>query len=567
MVIKMKRYKRSSMKHILAAALFCMTLGMGMVCHADEKGTVIVPSAKIRASADTSSEQIGSASEGKTVDIIGQTTGSDGSIWYQVYVDADTKGFIKGDLIRMEGGTDSAANTTTPSAPQDLPETVVTQVEARKAAVKPDKATVRKGAGTSYAKVGTANRGTVVTVIGEATASDGAKWYQISIMHQNTENIGFIRADLVTFDDIPEDVATSQIVGSGNEGGDNPEEQPPETEPQPEPEPEPDPEPQPTPAAQSVTLMDGGELSYVMPGFVAIDMKLNEEKFGAYQNGAFYIIYGRDQAGEEGWFLFDSERQLYQRYAYEVEGVSAGGSALSGGLLPMIALVIVIVILLAIIGLMFLKLREYREDYGDYEDDEEDYSEDDDIEDLEEEEDYYGEEQPARRQRPQRIQRLPEQEQQPVRRPQPPQGNGQQAARRPQQPQSNGQQAARRPQPQPSNGQQQAARRPQQPQQNNGQQQAVRRPQPPQQNNGQPQAAHRPQPQQGNGQQQAARRPQPQQNNGQQAVRRPQPQAGGQAPRQNNRPPQGGQQRPAQQGAKARPILDSEKEDMEFIDI
>ena len=95
----MKRYKRSSMKHTLAALVFCLTLGMGILCHAEEKGTVTVPSAKIRASADTTSEQLGSVELGGTVDIISETVGSDGNVWYQVYVDANTKGYIRGDLV------------------------------------------------------------------------------------------------------------------------------------------------------------------------------------------------------------------------------------------------------------------------------------------------------------------------------------------------------------------------------------------------------------------------------------------------------------------------------------
>ncbi|MCM1182708.1 MAG: SH3 domain-containing protein [Roseburia sp.] len=578
----MKKYKRSSMKHTLAAVLFCLILSMGLVCHADEKGTVTVASAKIRASADPASEQLGSVALGGTVDIISETVGSDGNVWYQVYVDANTKGYIRGDLVEKSGvDSNAGTTTTTTTTTQQLPETVVTPTEARKAAVKSDAVSVRKGAGTSYAKVGTANRGTVVTVTGEATAADGAKWYQVSIMHQNAENIGFIRADLITFDEIPPDVATSNIVGENEGSGEAPEEQPQESEPQPEEQPQPEETSQPetSDGAQAFTPMDGGSLSYVMPGFVEASMSPyegSEEKYEAYINGTFIIMYGRMQSGEEGWFLYDQEQNVYQRYVYTAENTSTAGSALSGSLLPMIALVIIIVILLAIIGLLFLKLREYRDDYG-YDEDEDDYSEEDDIEDLEEEDDY-GDERPARP---------------PVRRPQQPNGQGAGGARpaqRPQgqpqrpQPQSNGQRAGGAVR-QPQGGQpaQRPQGQPQRPQlQSNGQRAggAVRQPQggqPAQRSQGQPQGQpQRPnnRPQQGEapvGRRPASANGQASQQSRSQRPQRPegQPQRPeGQQPRPDNRPQQGN--RPAQaqqQGAKARPILESEKEDMEFIDI
>ena len=94
---------RGSVKHIFAALLFCLVLGMTMVCLADEKGTVKVESAKIRETADTTSKQLGSVAKGGTVDIIGETTGTDGKKWYQVYVDANTKGYIRADLIDRSG--------------------------------------------------------------------------------------------------------------------------------------------------------------------------------------------------------------------------------------------------------------------------------------------------------------------------------------------------------------------------------------------------------------------------------------------------------------------------------
>ena len=86
----------------MAAMMFCLVLSIGTVCYADEvAATVTVASAKIRASADPSRPQQGSAKQGGTVSIIGQTTGTDGKTWYQVFVDANTKGFIRADLVNV----------------------------------------------------------------------------------------------------------------------------------------------------------------------------------------------------------------------------------------------------------------------------------------------------------------------------------------------------------------------------------------------------------------------------------------------------------------------------------
>ena len=67
-----KVLKRGKVKQTLAAMVFCMALGAGTVCSADE-GKVTVESAKIRAAADASSEQVGSVKQGGTVDIIQQS--------------------------------------------------------------------------------------------------------------------------------------------------------------------------------------------------------------------------------------------------------------------------------------------------------------------------------------------------------------------------------------------------------------------------------------------------------------------------------------------------------------
>ena len=456
----MKMEKRSNLRHILAAILFCLVLSISIDCYAEGKGTVLFDS-KIRQSPGTDSEPVGSAKKGKSVDIVSQTTGADGKIWYEVYVEADKKGYIRSDLVKVTEGNISTSNAGTSSTTTDNNATAPS-TSGNKCKVTTATARIRKSASTSDDSVGTVNKGAVLNVTGETTGADGKVWYQI----ENNGVTGYIRSDLVSFDNVGGDPAVSQISGEGNgetqvpEGeGDQPtEEQPEDVQPPEEEQPE-----QPVQTAIPVPIPTE-EKPYVMPGFKL--KQWNDREGSYYQDGNFYIYYGQETTGEQGWYLVDIEKQNYIRYAYTVEGVSAPSLILQ--YLPVIALAIVIVILIAIIGLMFLKLREYGSGYSG--DDDEEESEDDDIEDLENMEDDLEEKQPRRpvsrpaspydgrggqpmrRSQPQGG--MPQGEQPPVRRPQPPGGMPQGA---------NGQ-PVRRPQPQggmPQGANGQPVRRPQ----------------------------------------------------------------------------------------------------------
>ena len=534
--------------HALAVMLFCMVLSIGTVVFADEvPATVIVAGAKIRATADTSSEALAGVKSGDTLSICGQTTGADGNIWYQVYVNADTKGFIRSDLVQKnsDGSISTVPNenankstttsSTTTTTTVDTSETQVTAVEQKTGTVVTSNVRIRKGASTQHDVVATANKGMVLTVTGEAAGADGKKWYQVSFSYNNKEITGFIRADLVTFDSVSPDTAVSEITGTEEV----PEETTTEavTEEAAEPVTEEQQQEQETKDENAnMILMNVEEEVYVLPEFTEIILKWQDQDIKAFKNGQFYLFYAQKQNGETGWFMYDSENGVYQRYVYDTaDATIPKESGFSGSPFLLIILVIVIVILIAVIGLMFLKLREYTSDYYDdeYDDDEENESE----EDEEEEENYEDEEEELEEEEPiQQPVRRPERPQQPRRQPQ--QGNGQQPVRR-QPRQGNGQQPRR--QPQQESGEQPVRR---QPQQGNGQQPRRQ----PQQENGQ---SVRRQPQQGNGQPQRRQPGEPQ-------PKRP--------TQQQNRPNKGNQNQQLQNGRRAKNFLDDD-DDMEFIDI
>ena len=49
-------------------------------------------------------------------------------------------------------------------------------------------------------------------------------------------------------------------------------------------------------------------------GFELITLSADGQGYNAYKNGAFLIFYGQKANGEQGWYLFDSENHIYQRY-------------------------------------------------------------------------------------------------------------------------------------------------------------------------------------------------------------------------------------------------------------
>ena len=426
---------KAVIKRALATSLFCLVLSVGMITMADEKGKVLVDSAKIRATADTSSEQLGSVAKGGTVDIISEVTGSDGKVWYQVYVDANTKGYIRADLVEKAGGSSATTTTDTSSSTTSEPAaTTATPVEAKKASVVSNNVRIRKGASTAHGVVATANRGMVVTVNGEATGADGKKWYQVSFVYNSKEITGFIRFDLVTFDELPADTAVTEITGTESETPTEVVTEPvAETQPQEE---QPQPEQNTTNNNQNMTLMNVEETPYVLPGFIAVKLNWNEQQIDAYKNGNFYLFYAQMQIGEEGWYLFDSEKGIYQRYVYTTADAEIPkNDGMSGSPAMIIIFVVVIIVLLVIIAMMFLKLREFSAEY-DYDDEGDDSDEDiEELEELanalEEQEEYVA---PNNRQRRNSYQSNHDRtvnNQQPQRRPQ--QDMGGQPQRRPQQ--------------------------------------------------------------------------------------------------------------------------------------
>ncbi|MFI3212027.1 MAG: SH3 domain-containing protein [Eubacteriales bacterium] len=185
--------------------------------YAQGVGTITASSAKIRASADTSSEVIASVEEDDVLDVTAVTTADDGYTWYKV-LDGTNEGYIRADLISVEGTVSEETTSTTTDTSTDTTESTTTTVETvtvttsevASAKVGSASVNVRSSASTSASIQGSAAADTVVTVTGEATGSDGKTWYQVSFVSDGSTINGFIRSDLVEVVDMVSDVVVEE---------------------------------------------------------------------------------------------------------------------------------------------------------------------------------------------------------------------------------------------------------------------------------------------------------------------------------------------------------------------
>lgn len=204
---------------VLVAAALLLLWGDPFVSRAEPKGVVIPNSVNIRKTPEQGSEVIGSSTAGKEIDIRGQVE-SGGITWYQVYIDANTLGYVRADMIEKKGDetiptvTVSAGNDTQQPADEtgegtgeSSSQTSVSEggakVEAQEAmdsqyATTNVQAKVRPDPSTSNPHVDSLTPGTQVVVSGKSVGSDSKTWYYVSFTGSNgSERTGYIRSDLL----------------------------------------------------------------------------------------------------------------------------------------------------------------------------------------------------------------------------------------------------------------------------------------------------------------------------------------------------------------------------------
>ena len=200
----------------LSSLMLALMLGIfaepfSIVSNAQSQGKVIARSANIRKETNTNSEVVGSVASGDSLTINQQVTAGDNTVWYEVFVDANTLGYIRSDLVEITDGTTppaSSGTTTGNETGNETPADTTTDTEntAEVTAVEPVSATVtgsqsvrvRSSASTGSQIVAQAENGLALTVTGQANGTDGKVWYQVNFISDGSEVTGFIRSDYVT---------------------------------------------------------------------------------------------------------------------------------------------------------------------------------------------------------------------------------------------------------------------------------------------------------------------------------------------------------------------------------
>lgn len=194
---------------VMAMILAVAARGFSIVSHAESAAKVTATSANIRREPNPNSETIGSSEKDKVISIKSQVQGTDGYTWYEVYVDANTLGYIRSDLVQITDGTTPptgtapAASTPTPaSAATPIPDEPLVDVAAVNPAsasvIGGDSVRIRQNASTTSRIVTKVKTGMALTITGTATGKDNKTWYQVTFSNNGTEVTGFIRSDYTT---------------------------------------------------------------------------------------------------------------------------------------------------------------------------------------------------------------------------------------------------------------------------------------------------------------------------------------------------------------------------------
>lgn len=321
---------------LCALCAFLLFTNCKMIIHAETTGKITAESAKVRAETNTTSNVVGSVARGSTVTITNEVTDGSGTLWYEVYVDANTRGYIRSDLMEKSGdstaaGSSPAASNSNQNTASGAESSAETPVDAQYATVNVASAKIRSGPSTNNGVVASLSQGTQLVITGQSNGSDGKLWFYVTFGDAGAEKTGFVRSDLIE---------RGEMV---------PVEEPEEEQPEESPE--------------------EGNTS------------------GQPENGEYELVYATNEDGEYEWWLYNHEEGTRQKLeevlaAAHANSLDADADAkmVSTQRIIVIVLVAVIIILAVVMTIMFFKLRDAY--YEDYEDDEEE--DDEDEEDDEE---------------------------------------------------------------------------------------------------------------------------------------------------------------------------------------
>ena len=147
----------------------------------------------VRKGAGSSYAKLGSLAKGKTFNITGKIKDTSGVLWYRLtYI--NKTGYVSSKYVK------TSSTTTTSSSSSSTSKAVTFKLGTVKTSG--SSLNVRKGAGTSYTKLGTISNGSSIIVTGSAKASNGKVWYKYQF---SSKTAGYVCSDYLTVKSVTSD--------------------------------------------------------------------------------------------------------------------------------------------------------------------------------------------------------------------------------------------------------------------------------------------------------------------------------------------------------------------------
>ncbi|MCD7807638.1 MAG: SH3 domain-containing protein [Lachnospiraceae bacterium] len=178
----------------LAAALLVVVaavyqLDVQVEAYVQKLGT-ITSDTSLYESASSSASVLMSLTSGQSVVVNNEVTGTDGAIWYQLYVDNTETGYVPSSVVTV---SETSVDTQTTEASVLTTTTTVTT-----GTITVNSVNVRASASTSSTAVTTLSSGDTFTVLTEETGDDGYVWYQVEFEQNGGTVYGYVRSDLAS---------------------------------------------------------------------------------------------------------------------------------------------------------------------------------------------------------------------------------------------------------------------------------------------------------------------------------------------------------------------------------
>lgn len=167
---------------MFAAFTVLPAIGAADVYGATTKGTIKNGPLNVRSNAGTQYKKLGTIAKGKSITIKGTKKDKAGTKWYKFTFKSKT-GYVCGKYVTVKSSTPSTSSSS-----------VKSYSPAKKGTIKNGPLNVRSNAGTKYSKLGTVKKGAAVTLTGEKTGTDKAKWYRIKFGSKT----GYVHSKYVT---------------------------------------------------------------------------------------------------------------------------------------------------------------------------------------------------------------------------------------------------------------------------------------------------------------------------------------------------------------------------------